>query len=565
MLAVTARSLTVPERRTASLRAAALSVLAVPALLFAVSAAVRAGAAAAIPVTLTEGSAYYVEVARNVVAGRGLVIDAIWSYATPPLVLPRPAFELWQPLASIFAALPMALFSPTLGAAQLGYVLLGALLAPLAWLVARDAAARLELPARRRAFVCLGAGLLVAVTGPFLLTTALPDSTLPFAVLATAACLVMPRAIGGDRPALVALGVLLGLAYLTRMEAIWVGAVFALLAVRSRPRWRDALRPIAGVAAMAALVAAPWWLRNVQVFGTPLPGQVTDNILLTRNEQIFAYADQPTLDAFLVQGLPTLAGNVGTAAWHNLVNVLLVPAAPVVAAGLATIAFAVLVGRGRSRSRSLAASPVGALLLAGLLTFAVTTILFPVATLWGTFEHASGPVLVGLAVAAVLGGDAFVGWLVRHRRWQRDNAWLAALALVALTLPLAGFQLTAAARQAADTARTLDSLRAVAGQLEAAGVPMSAPVITDRPIWLSRELGRPALALSDEPAPVILRLASDFDARALVVVGDRGAYPEALRAGAAAECFTELPPPAAGGSPAVAAPAVFAINAECIS
>ncbi len=35
--------------------------------------------------------------------------DALWSYGTPPLVFPRPAFEVWLPLPSLLAAIPMAL------------------------------------------------------------------------------------------------------------------------------------------------------------------------------------------------------------------------------------------------------------------------------------------------------------------------------------------------------------------------------------------------------------------------------------------------------------------------
>lgn len=94
------------------------------------------------------------------------MIDSIWSYSTPPLILPRPAFELWQPMATFVAALPMALTN-SLGfdAAQLGGVLLGSLLAPLAWLVARDTARRIELPERRAWFVAVGAGVLTAVAG----------------------------------------------------------------------------------------------------------------------------------------------------------------------------------------------------------------------------------------------------------------------------------------------------------------------------------------------------------------------------------------------------------------
>ena len=35
-----------------------------------------------------EDTAYYVDVARNLVNGRGLVSDAIWSFQTPPLDFP---------------------------------------------------------------------------------------------------------------------------------------------------------------------------------------------------------------------------------------------------------------------------------------------------------------------------------------------------------------------------------------------------------------------------------------------------------------------------------------------
>ena len=65
-----------------------------------------------------EDTAYYVGVARNLVEGRGLVSDALWSYATPPLVFPRPAFEVWLPLPTFLAAIPMLLLGPTLAAAQ---------------------------------------------------------------------------------------------------------------------------------------------------------------------------------------------------------------------------------------------------------------------------------------------------------------------------------------------------------------------------------------------------------------------------------------------------------------
>ena len=69
-------------------REAWLSALAV----FAVALVVRIVAASMIDFPKPEDTAYYVGVARNLVEGRGLVSDALWSYGTPPLVLvPKPS------------------------------------------------------------------------------------------------------------------------------------------------------------------------------------------------------------------------------------------------------------------------------------------------------------------------------------------------------------------------------------------------------------------------------------------------------------------------------------------
>jgi 4-amino-4-deoxy-L-arabinose transferase-like glycosyltransferase len=565
------RSAVAAARKADEVRATGLSQrllgagILVPVALFAGALVVRAWAIGLIRFPMTEGSAYYVDVARNLATGRGLVVDAIWSYATPPLTLPRPAFELWQPLASILAAVPMALLGPTFDAARVASVVLGALLAPLAWYVAREAGLARGLPHGRVRWVALGAGVLVGIGGPFVFATAVPDSAMPFTFLVVAACTAVPRALAGSRGALVALGVLLGLAYLTRMEAIWVGAAFAALALVRSPSRRSAVRRIAAVVGVVALIAAPWWLRNLATFGSPFPGQISDNVFLARNVQIFGWADQPTLDGFLAQGLPTLAGNIAAAVWHNAVNVLLVPSAPVVAVAAVVLAAGVL-RRGRRDGGHAATTTLTALMLAGTITFAITSILFPVATLWGTFEHAAGPLLVGLTVVALLGADAFVAWLVRRRGWQRANAWLAPLALVVLTVPLTLLHLAGAARQAADDADTMAVIGSVVPDyLDRAGIPADAPVITDRPVWVSAALGRPGLALPDEPVSSVLAIARHFGARSVVVVEPRGDYPAALDAAAAQPAAEPgaQPPACIRRLTNIRGAAVFAIAPEC--
>lgn len=514
-----------PVQATARPRARALTLAAwaTPVALFVAAFVVRIVAASRVGFPVSEGSAYYIEVASNVGSGRGLVIDSIWSYTTPPLTFPRPAFELWQPLASLLMAVPMAVVRDPLLAAQLAFAVLGAVLAPLGWYVARDLARRLSLPPGRAVTVSVGAGLLTAVAGPLVFSAAVPDSTLPFTVAAVAACAAMPPALAGRRGGVVVLGVLVGVAYLARLEGIHLAVAFVAVGLSARVALRPLLARGLAVAAVAALVASPWWLRNLNVFGTPLPTQATDNAFLTSNEQIFAWLDRPSLDGFLAQGPATIVANIVDAFRHDVVDVLIVPAAVVTLFGALTL------WAGRRRAGALRGSPLAALLVLGTTALVVTSVVFPVATLWGTFEHAAGPLLVGLCVLAAAGADAFVARLRQWRNWPRSNAWLAPAALVALTVPLTLLQVGGAAGQArAEQARFEALGLSVPGALDAAGISRSVPVISDRPVWVSQKLEMPTLALPAEPVESVLDLARAFGARAVLVVEERGPYPAAF-------------------------------------
>ena len=146
----------------------------VPVSLFLIAAALRLVVATLVPFPVTEGSAYYVGVARNLVDGHGLVTDALWSYATPPLGVPRPAFELWMPMTTFVTAAGMAVLGSSFWAAQVASCLVGALLAPLTWAVARAAARAARLDRRRGLAVAFAAGLLVALGSPFVISAAVP-------------------------------------------------------------------------------------------------------------------------------------------------------------------------------------------------------------------------------------------------------------------------------------------------------------------------------------------------------------------------------------------------------
>ena len=122
------------SRREAWLSAAAV---------FAVALVIRIVAAAMVRFPVPEDTAYYAGVARNLAEGRGLISNALWSYQTQPLEVPRAAFELWLPLPSLLEAIPAALLGAAewFRAAQVVSVLAGSVVAVLAWRLGADVAA----------------------------------------------------------------------------------------------------------------------------------------------------------------------------------------------------------------------------------------------------------------------------------------------------------------------------------------------------------------------------------------------------------------------------------------
>ncbi len=511
------------------------------ALVFVVAAVVRAATAAQIVFPKPEDTAYYVHVARNLLEGRGLVADALWSFQTPPLVFPRPAFEVWLPLPTFLAAATMAVLGTTFAAAQVSSIVVSAIAPVLAWRLAADVAEERGLPRGRARTLALGTGLATAVYLPLVLYGALPDSTAPFTVLALAATLLMWRIVRDPRgarltdPRLWALGVVLGLGALTRNEAailalVWVGAAWLMTGVPRAAR----VRLIAVVAVVAFVVFVPWAARNAAVFGSPLPGQAAANALSVVGHDIFAWNDPPTVERYLAVGPERLVEMRVEGTLHNLLNVLVLLGLPVAPIGLVALPW---VARGRSLRTLLAFS---------LATFAVASLVFPVATTWGTFLHAAGPVHVLVVLAALLALDAGIARLAARMGWHRPVAWLGPTLAVfggvlftAALLP--GFG--AASRDTAEQFKALDHYL-----IEIGAPPGSdGPIITNFPIWVADATGAQALALPNEPAADVLDLARAFPGtRRVVVIGSAetlgdARWPAAAGVGPGSECFVPEP------------------------
>jgi hypothetical protein len=570
------------------------------AVVFLVAVAIRWYAASLVVFPKPEDTAYYVDVARNLLAGRGLVTDALWSFQTPPLVVPREAFEVWLPLPALLAAIPMALFGATFAAAQLSSVVIGALVPVLAWRLAADVAVEQGLPPGRARTLAIGTGLTAAVSLPLLLHSTLPDSTMLFGALTLATTLLItrirarvasasgaigarptsvsstedargrgfaPESVRDPRPRsqtdriplqdvtneaqvvtyarptsvragaterrplglLVALGVVLGLAALTRNEALWLAVIWAVLAWRVPILARDRLFLVAIPAAVALVFFAPWMVRDWIAFGSPLPGQALTNALSIQGTDIFAWSDPVSVSRYLAVGPARLLEMRVVGIEHNLLDVLLVPGAPLSIIGLIGLPWVV-------RIRAL--QP---LLLVSLVIFLVTSLVFPVSTTWGTFLHAAGAIHVVLIISALLALDRLIAAIGRRRAWTRPVAWLAPTLTVSGALLFSIALLPAFGGGSAATARTFAALDRA---MTAAGLPIAAsgPVITDAPIWIPYVGGGTALALPFESPASVLDLARRFAAKAVVVVDPGHPFPASLAAGGSdAACFEPVP------------------------
>lgn len=510
-----------------------------PLGLFVVALLARIVVASVIVFPKPEDTAYYVGVARNLVEGRGLVTDALWSFATPNLVVPHAAFEVWLPLPTFLAAIPMAIFGTSFQAAQVSSVLIGALVPVLAWILAADIATERGLTPGRARTVAVGTGLTTAIYLPLLLNSALPDSTMPFTVIVLGACLLMTRLARDPRGGrltdlrLIGLGILFGLGALTRNETAWLALIWAGIAWFATVAPRAVrLRLIGVVAVIALLVFAPWAYRNLTVLGSPLPAGAATNALYLSGYDIFAWHDKPTLARYLAIGPAALLELRWVGLTHNLFNVLLFLGLPISLVGLAGLPWML---------RSFALRP---LLLISVITFLFTSLVFPAATQWGTFLHGAGPVHVLLVVSGLFALDSLIAWAGQRRGWTKPVAWLGPTLGIFGSALFSVVLLSSFASGSAGTARVFDELGV---RMAAAGHPLDAsagPVITNFPIWLAETQRIPTLALPDEPPSDVLDLARTFKGtRYLILIQPQGKHwPADLAAGAPnADCFRPIP------------------------
>jgi hypothetical protein len=349
----------------------------------------------------------------------------------------------WMPLTSILAGLGMAVGGLSYRFAQIPFIIISALLAPISFIIAHSLSGQ-----QRHGWL---AGLLAIFSGFYFPYWPAIDNFTPFAVFGSLALLCAGLGSGeyGVRSRdkarssilhppssilwLLSAGIFCGLAHLARADGLLL--LIALLIYDLRFAiydWRSSkgyIRPFLLLLGYL-LIMTPWFIRNWQVAGSVLPGAGSQTIWLSSYDELFSYGRELSARTFLAQGLGPILQGRWWALTTNLQTVL-------AAWGMIFLLPLALVGGWRLRHQPL-------IQLAGiyaLLLILVMTLVFAFPGGRGGLFHSGAALLPFIYAAAVIGLDSLIDWVAaRRRRWNVAQAkQVFGVGLVALAISLSLF------------------------------------------------------------------------------------------------------------------------------
>lgn len=464
---------------------------------------------------------YYFNGARLIVEGQGLIEPYLWNYVGAPPALPAPAFAYWQPLPSFLAAVGIRLFgrAAAFGSAQAIYVLVIGVLPVISYEVARQAGER------RHALL---AGLLTVFSGYYIVGWSLPETFTPFALAGAGALALAALGLQKRRWWMWMLsGVCAGFAHLTRADGILI-LVIVVLASLFSPFWsrlptseRGRASPIriaalllqVGIMVLGYLIVmAPWFGRNMRVFGAlQAPGGL-GSLWLNDYNDLYTYPATLSPERFLSAGWGVILSVKWNAFLLNLATFI----------GVLNLVFLTpltLVGTWR-RWREPWLLPA---FLYGLALFAAMTFAFSLVGVRGGYFHSGGALLPFVFTAAALGLDDVLRWVARWRRWHLDQARrVFSVFVVSLAVMVTGYVVVIRITGWPPSGNVAwNSSDAVYGEIGATldelQVPSSVNVMSNDPPGFYYHTGRGGVPLPNGDENMLLSAARDYQIGYLVV------------------------------------------------
>ena len=433
--------------------------------------------------------AFYFTVAKNLVAGRGLVIDHVWHYLNGIPELTHPSHDYWMPLSSVIMAIPMFM---------LGQGLLPALLPGLAAVVVL-ACISWDLTRRITGSTTAGwlAALLTGLSPSLFHYSLLTESTVHYAALAGLALWLTARGSDGPYSYVAAFG-LAGFAQLTRQDGLLLVPVIGLMVILRGPTsWKPRMTVLALGMGTYVLVLLPLMLANLAAFDAVFPPGPSKTMYLKHYEDLYSLSKDLSLSSYLAWGWPRILHAKWQAIAYNTTGFLGMPGWPLL---LLSMPLPILWVRDHSLGRTLA--PLLPALLFFLVLFLFYGILGSVPSMKGAFLRSSNAVLPFVFPVPLLVVNRLVRW---------KAARMAVFLLIAASYLHESLAITAPVI-ARNTERA-EGLRAMAAMIASDDERdvLQEPVVMTRSPWeLHEATGLRCAQIPNDPLPVILRVADSL-------------------------------------------------------
>ena len=390
---------------------------------------------------------YHFNAANQLVTGQGFTDYYLWTYIGAPEGLPAPSHLYWLPLTSLSAVFGMSLLNAPgdFAAAQWPFMLMLAGTGCVGfWLGARLG------QTRRHAWL---AGILTLMGGFFMRFWGTIDTFAPFALVGSLCLVCMGLALESGRSRsdagritvrpygwLILTGALAGLGHLTRADGVLL--LFAAWAVILWPFYRSveqrqsetsiSQRTIALLIVTAAyvLVMLPWFVRNMNAVGSPLPVGGAQGIWFAEYDDLFNYPPDASPQALFASGPGAFLQSRWEAFTGNLGTLVAVE-------GMVVLAPLMLIALWKRRAQPF---------LRGFWLYALglhlaMTLIFPFPGLRGGLFHSAAALFPFWMALGIVGLDDVIDWIAQRRRhWNRQMAkriFSAALLIFCVALSLA--------------------------------------------------------------------------------------------------------------------------------
>lgn len=446
---------------------------------------------------------YHFNAANRLVSGDGLTDAYLWNYIGAPDSLPAPSHLYWMPLTSLTAAFGMSLLNAPgdYYAAQFPFALMYMATAVVGYWLGRRLGGTV-----RHAWV---AGLLTLFSGFFVRFWGTTDTFAPYALVGSLALVFIGLAMTGNSRRMIVYwllaGVFAGLGHLTRADGLLLLMVGWLVILwpfgwRQIPA-KQRLISFAVLTLAYSLTMLPWFVRSIDVAGSPLPVGGTQSIWFTEYNDLFSYPPDANPQTFFVDGMDLMLSSRWEAFTNNLQTFIAVE-------GLIILTPLMLVGLWVRRREAF----LRGFWLYALGLHVAMTLVFAYPGYRGGLLHSAAALVPFWAALGAVGLDDVIDWVAKRRRsWHPPTAKrVFSVGLVAIGVALS-LSIGLGGRVNVGTPALYRALTDV--------LPADARVMINDPAALYYFTGLGGVVLPNESPDVIPVIARQYDVSYLVIEG----------------------------------------------